>query len=138
MSNKKNVKVSISSIAGEERITQEAHGELYLREDKVYVRYEETSAEMGKTLTMVKIAPGELKIMRSGEVGAEQTFVPGQSRRGWYRAAGGSLPIDIHTRTYTRQLVEGIGRIQWSYDLYVEEEHAGLYTLTLTIQEDVT
>ncbi|WP_405081349.1 DUF1934 domain-containing protein [Paenibacillus chitinolyticus] len=137
MSNKKNVRIRITSVAGQESIIQEASGELYIREGKVYVLYQETSEEMGSTSTMVKAGPEELKITRKGQVGSEQTFVAGHSRTGWYRMPEGSIPMETRTRTYVRNLQDGIGVIDWSYDLYVGEEHAGLYTLSLTIQEDV-
>ena len=42
----------------------------------------------------------------------------------------------MQTHGVAVDLVQGLGSVKWSYDLYVHGEHAGIYRIQLRIQEE--
>jgi uncharacterized beta-barrel protein YwiB (DUF1934 family) len=134
MKPKQQVRLRIESRSGKEVIVQEALGLLYPKGDHFYIRYDEAEAEMGRTITMVKLENGQARIIRQGDVQSEQTFVPGEKRLGFYQTSQGKLTLEVHTHSYANDLQDGPGTAAWSYDLYVAGEHAGRYQIKLSIQ----
>jgi uncharacterized beta-barrel protein YwiB (DUF1934 family) len=133
---KQRVRVRIESRQDEQDSVQALLGDLYLKGDHAYIRYEESAAELGKTITLLKVEPGQIRIIRQGDVESEQTFAPGEKRIGFYKTIQGRLELEMHTQELAANIVLGLGSVIWSYDLYVQGEHAGLYRIQLWIQEE--
>lgn len=134
MTAKRKVRVRLDSVNGGQQIVHEAEGDLYKKNDHIYIRYEETEPEMGQTTTIVKIEKNRMKIMRHGEISSEQSFIPGESTNGFYQTVQGRLILVIQTHSLHNRLNDnGTGELEWSYDLEVMEEQAGLFTIKLTI-----
>ena len=55
---------------------QKARGDLYRKGDHTYIRYEEEPNELGRTVTLIKLEDNQIRIVRQGDVQAEQTFRP--------------------------------------------------------------
>jgi len=136
MTSKKQVLVQIDSSQDGHNLTQRVSGELFVKGRQIYLRYREPSPEMGNTLTTVKIGGQEIKLIRHGDIRSEQTFIHGGKRNGYYETQHGMLSLETQTRWIRQNLSEGLGSLEWEYDLHVMEEHAGTYTLKLVIQED--
>ncbi|MBP1994964.1 DUF1934 domain-containing protein [Paenibacillus eucommiae] len=136
MTPKQRVHIRIESQQAEEQTVQLAEGELYPKGDHAYIRYEEADSGLGQTFTILKLEPDQIRIIRQGNVKSEQTFVRGEKRIGFYETVQGKLELEMHTRDLTAELIQGIGWAAWSYDLYVQGEHAGLYTIKLWIREE--
>lgn len=135
MTSKERVLIRIESMADGQKSLQSAEGDLYLKGGHAYIRYEESSADLGRTTTLLRMDPSQLKIIRQGDIQSEQTFVPGEKRTGFYQTAQGKLQLETHTHEWSVELNRGIGSVSWSYDLYMAGEHAGLYRLKLSIHE---
>jgi uncharacterized beta-barrel protein YwiB (DUF1934 family) len=136
MTAKQRVQIQIESRVDGQKTLQEANGDLYLKGDHAYIRYEEAAAELGRTITLIRLEHTQLKIIRQGDIASEQTFVPGEKRIGFYQTAQGKLELEVHTHKWSADLRSGLGSMSWSYDLYMAGEHAGLYRLKLSIQEE--
>jgi uncharacterized beta-barrel protein YwiB (DUF1934 family) len=133
---KQTVHIRIKSAFNEETLVLEVQGELYRKQRNDFLRYKEpASAEMGNTMTTMKLGPHEVKIIRHGDVEAEQTYIPLAQTGGTYRSSLGILEMQAYTHYVHHQLVEGRGNVSWSYDLFVAEAFAGTYTITVEIQE---
>lgn len=130
------VRIRIESRSGGESVVQTAEGNLYLKGNHTYIRYEEPPEELGRTVTLLKLSPGELRIIRQGDVQAEQTFVPGEKRIGFYQTAQGRMELDIQTHEFRSESGQGSRTLTWSYDLYAAGDHAGRYRIKLSIQEE--
>src|SRR3954452_17977062 len=94
---KKKVKLRIETTINEESSTVHALGELYVKDHAVYVRYVEPSAEMGQTITIVKLQTDSVKIIRHGDVEMEQLFSTGNVTNGMYNPPQGALGLEVST-----------------------------------------
>jgi uncharacterized beta-barrel protein YwiB (DUF1934 family) len=134
MTARRKVRIRLDSLNREQRIVHDVEGDLYEKNDHFYIRYEETEPEMGRTTTIVKIEKSRVKIMRHGEVSSEQIFLPGEPTYGFYQTAQGKMILGVRTHFLHNRLNDnGTGELEWSYDLEVMEELAGLFTIKLTI-----
>jgi uncharacterized beta-barrel protein YwiB (DUF1934 family) len=136
MEQKRRVRIRIESRQDEQETLLLAEGDLYPKGDRFYIRYEEPDSELGRTSTMLKLESGQIRIIRQGDVESEQTFVRGERRIGFYQTVQGRLELEMHTHDLVSEVIQGIGWVSWSYDLYVQGEPAGLYTIKLWIREE--
>ena len=130
------VRIKLESEWDEERAEQQFSGQLYRKGTAIYVQYMEEDEQAGLTRTLVKLAEREIKIIRRGQVEAEQTFSVHEERRGHYRTELGTLPVVTRTLHMNVRMVNGSGEAEWSYQLWIAEEAAGTFNLKLTIQEE--
>jgi uncharacterized beta-barrel protein YwiB (DUF1934 family) len=130
------VSIRIESRSGNQRIVQEAFGDLYERGGRVYIRYPETAPEYGRTMTMIKLEPSAVAIVRQGDVRSDQTFVPGQRRIGYYETAQGRLELAVRTHRAGVDMSGPSGTVELHYELEVAGESAGTYIVKLTIREE--
>ena len=134
MSDKMPVKLRIVSDSGGETIRQTVAGFRYVRGVNQIFRYEEEEPGMGRTITLLKVSPDEIRIVRQGDVESEQTFAVGETRPGYYRTPQGTLHLTTRTEGVQVELDEGLGRICWTYEMQVSGESAGIYQLDIHIQ----
>ena len=130
------VTIRIASKSDEHTALRTARGELTVRKDTVFLRYDEPDEEMGKTVTTVKVKSGQITVIRHGDVESCQTFSAEKSEPGYYATPLGNLPLITKTRYIHNRLQNGLGTLKWSYDLFVSEQYAGQMELTLDIQEE--
>lgn len=141
---RRRVDITLESFAAGERIVRRMEGDLFLKGEQVYVRYDEPpEAEMGRTITTVKAERGELRIVRHGDVRFEQTFIPGKRHIGYLQTPQGRMELETETLSLDVQQddspnsLDGINApagpltIGWSYKLSVMGEEAGEYRLLL-------
>lgn len=131
----KPVSIQIVSVQDGEHWCQEVEGLLYFKNDSYYVRYEELEDALGKTTTTIKINENFIRVIRHGQTESEQTFILHQMQQGYYKLPQGRTPLQTFTHAVDNQLSQGIGKLHWIYDLYLDEEHAGKVELTLHIEE---
>ncbi|OPH49001.1 hypothetical protein BC351_37865 [Paenibacillus ferrarius] len=136
MTAKARVRIRIESRSGSETTVQKARGDLYRKGNHTYIRYEEEPNELGRTVTLIKLEENQIRIVRQGDVQAEQTFVAGEKRIGYYQTPQGRLELEIETHELKSEAEQGIGITRWSYDLYASGAHAGAYRIKLLIQEE--
>jgi uncharacterized beta-barrel protein YwiB (DUF1934 family) len=136
MTAKERVRIRIESRSGSETTVQKARGDLYRKGNHTYIRYEEEPNELGRTVTLIKLEENLIRIVRQGDVQAEQTFVAGEKRIGFYQTTQGRLELEIETHELTSEAEQGIGITRWRYDLYASGTHAGTYRIKLLIQEE--
>ncbi|WP_036746751.1 DUF1934 domain-containing protein [Paenibacillus sp. UNC451MF] len=127
------VSVNIESYSEDQRVQQQVDGDLYQKGDHYYLRYEESDPEMSGTMTTIKLERERIRLLRSGNVRSELTFVQGQSCRGVYEMPQGTLQMHTLTNSLIMELTGGLGTVDWSYDLYVLGEKSGSFRLKVTI-----
>lgn len=136
MTAKRKVRITLDSANMGQHIVQEAEGDLYLKNDHIYIRYEETQPETGRTTTTMKIDVDRMKIIRHGQISAEQTFLPGEWMNGYYQTVHGKMNLRLYTHYLHTKLDDcGNGLVEWEYDLEVMDDPAGLFTIKLTITD---
>lgn len=116
----------------EETINIKTKGILTLKGEQYYLVYEETQNE--KTIrTTVKLSGQNALILRSGGVKMRLPLERGEFQNGSYETQYGTMIIT----TNTKHLHFEVGRFQVEYELIINEEVAGTYTLELTYTEEI-
>lgn len=133
MEEKTSVLLTVINDSGEERIRLSYRADRYTKGANQYFRYKEQE-DMGDTITLLKIGPDEIRIVRQGDMESEQAFAVGEIRAGYYRTAQGLLSITTRTSRISVQLTEGLGTVEWDYELQLAGEPAGDYRLYLEIR----
>jgi len=114
----------------EETINLETTGTLTLKGSQYYLVYEEMQDEKA-VRTTVKLSGESALILRSGGVKMRLPFERGELQTGSYDTPYGILKIT----TNTKHLHFDDGHFQVEYELIVNEEVAGTYTLELIYTE---
>src|SRR5699024_10853918 len=134
MINKKTVRIRIESVSQGQRVDMTVPAQMNFRNGAVYYRYNEPGKEMNGTTTTVKVRSEEIKVMRHGQIRSEQSFSLGTELPGFYQLSLGpagvqQLRLKTRTKRLHTQLVDGLGVMDWAYELDVDGELAGAYEL---------
>lgn len=143
MNEKKNVKITVVS-KQEEVVTQYFNGELYVKGQVVYIKYVEI-IEQQEIRHLIRYTPNEIKITRHGLVQSEQTYRVHERRVGSYD----NKMIRLNVEAFTKRLVATdvhnnaiIGmpkalpfHLNFDYDLFVDGQSTGSFSIKITIQE---
>ena len=114
----------------EETVNIKTKGTLTLKGNQYYLVYEEVQDE--KTIrTTVKLSGQNALILRSGGVKMRLPFERGELQTGSYDTQYGTMIIT----TDTKHLYFEEGHFQVEYELNINNEVAGTYTLELTYTE---
>jgi uncharacterized beta-barrel protein YwiB (DUF1934 family) len=135
MTEKRNVKLQITSQTEGQTIEQTFNAELYVKGDSCYYRYNETDENMGRTVTTLKVEPQQIRIIRHGDVQSEQSFALQSHKTFYYQTPQGRLELTTYTHEINVSLTEQVGTISWSYDLFVVGGLSGTYSLTVEISD---
>lgn len=133
MENKQRVLLTVVNDTGDETLRLSYPADRYVKGSNQYYRYREQE-DMGNTSTLLKIGPDEIRIVRQGDMESEQAFAVGELRTGYYRTDQGLLSIATRTSRISVRLHEGIGTVEWDYELQLAGEPAGNYRLALEIR----
>lgn len=132
---KRAVHIKIDSYAEEQHIVQHVHGDLYKKGEHYYLRYDETEPEMQGTVTTIKLERERIRIVRHGSVRSEQEFAVGRPLQGLYETPQGRMGLETVTHAMHYDWIDGLGTVEWSYDLFVMGDAAGTYRLRFHIRE---
>lgn len=142
MNQRANVQVVLESKVDGQMERHRYKGEWFRKEKSVYVRYLESDG----TRALIRYAPGELSLKRSGGVESEQLFVPGQSRGGSYRTPQAAIQLETETSFLGAKRESGEAvelpdslpfELEWRYVLKVGGQVAGKFHICLRIQEEL-
>ena len=124
----------------EENIELITFGTLHHMPNATYIRYIEHVENNGKINTTVKYDGDEMLIIRSGAVKMKQLYKIGTETSGSYDSIHGTL--DLTTRTnkleHTIHPETNEETFHVSYNLFLQHENVGNYSLTLTVKEEKT
>lgn len=134
-SQKRNVRVRLTTVNDGQQMVVDARGEAYFRSGNTYIRYKETSPDLEGVTTTVKLGPEGITVLRHGTVRAEQRFTVGKPAVGYYQTAQGSFPLETRTERVEVRLQQGVGTAVWAYELWVGGAEAGYFQVNLDVQE---
>ncbi|MDF2926023.1 MAG: hypothetical protein K0R57_4937 [Paenibacillaceae bacterium] len=125
------VQLTIESINEGGRVVQQANARLYERDGRTYYYYEEPRSEMGRIVSILRVEPDYIRLLRQGDIESEQQFRVGTRLPGYYDTIHGRLELDTETTELDNRLENGIGTLSWSYELYVSGERTGFHQLLI-------
>ncbi|GAB0169039.1 DUF1934 domain-containing protein [Lysinibacillus sp. CTST325] len=109
-------------------------GQLLEKAGSIYLKYEEVQED--KTIrTTMKLGNEQALIMRTGAVKMRLPLNIIEQQMGHYESDFGSMPLVVDTKemTFTKQAVSGDFHVQ--YDLLMDGQSVGNYTLDITFTE---
>lgn len=127
------VELTIRSVSDGGTVVQKMQGVLYAREGKWFYRYREPESEMGRVVTLLRVEPDLIRLLRQGDIQSEQQFRLGRRLPGYYDMAHGRMELDADTREMRIELEDGLGIMEWAYDLYVSGEQTGSHRLSVEV-----
>ncbi|SDD19177.1 Uncharacterized beta-barrel protein YwiB, DUF1934 family [Paenibacillus sp. UNCCL117] len=135
------VRVRLHSFAESQRTVSDMPGFLVRKQDCLYLRYEEPQeAQMGRTMTTMRLTPEEVRIIRHGDVRFEQTFAAGGRHIGYLDTAHGRMELEAVTHAFGLRLPERGGDLpfeaSWLYELTVMGEAAGRVEVRLEVRAE--
>ncbi|WLR50755.1 DUF1934 domain-containing protein [Bacillus tianshenii] len=127
----------IRDSAQRETIAIESSGMKYMKNDALFLTFDEEIEGAGKVKTIMKLNEQELYIMRSGAVSMRQTFQKGEETSGVYQSPYGAMQMKTNTERISYQFDERSkkGKLDIAYRLSMQGEEAGRHRLTLTFKE---
>lgn len=110
------------------------HGSFVEKSGTPYLRYEEVQ-ENQTIKTTIKLASNRAVIIRNGAVSMRLPLNTEQQEHGQYKNALGSIPIETKTHMVTFDQLNQSGRFRANYDLLIEGNSVGTYSLEIEYQE---
>ncbi|MBB6670574.1 DUF1934 domain-containing protein [Cohnella nanjingensis] len=84
----------------------------------------------------VSVLKGDVRVVRQGELGVEQTFRLGAAAQGAIHTPQGSLPVEAFTHELQAELTDAGGTLAWRYDMRMEDQDMGHFEIGLDIREE--
>ncbi|XKH50354.1 DUF1934 domain-containing protein [Chryseomicrobium palamuruense] len=108
------------------KMTQEYHratGSMYYKQQKRFLRFEEVTEEITKTLVKFEGSGGYIR--RRGVADMRIEFELGQKTKGHYTMHGHTMPLEV----FTSRIIHTEGHDRIEYSLYQDSEKMGDYTI---------
>jgi len=123
---------------GRETVKFDTNGLYYKKDEFTYLLFEEKHEDRKVKATM-KIGQGEVTIIRNGGVTMRHVYRINETTEGSYGNELGMWVTKAHTKKMQFLITEGPlkGILQLGYKLYVGDESAGSYTITVNIEEEL-
>ncbi len=120
-----------------ENVTIEAKGQYYIKDEATFLRFIENN-DTGNVNTIIKIADGEVLILRSGAVKMRQFFAKGKKAIGNYESPHGvfELLTDTNNIEFTPSKHSLKGKLFLAYQLQMQGDQVGRYAMTITYEEE--
>jgi uncharacterized beta-barrel protein YwiB (DUF1934 family) len=131
MDHKYEVHIQMESVWEEETTIQLAEGVLYERSDSWFLRYEEPDADQGAITATIKFTRDQIKLMRRGAVESDMTFERNRTHSGFYSTPLIQMELETLTTEIQVELIEGKGKLVWSYLLKSQADSSSLRHVTV-------
>nr|WP_282580106.1 DUF1934 domain-containing protein [Natroniella sulfidigena] len=133
------VEIEINSLqdTGQDEIefSSQVTGKLYYRNGVYYLKYEEVLEGLEGTKTTLKIKEDAVTLIRRGQVGGTQEFLPEKRTSFDYQTPYGKLPLEIEVEKLAVTAAEQTGEIKLKYRLYEQQRLVSCNQLNITYKE---
>ncbi|PEC50416.1 hypothetical protein COJ46_08260 [Bacillus sp. AFS077874] len=121
---------------GRDKISFQANGLYYKKDDISYLLFDENHEDRKVKATM-KIGKGEVTIIRNGGVMMRHQYRVNETTEGTFSNELGVFQTKAYTKKLQFLVSEGPlkGVLQLGYKLFVGDENAGSYNITVSIKE---
>jgi uncharacterized beta-barrel protein YwiB (DUF1934 family) len=114
-------------------------GRYYEKNGSQFITYEEVT-ESGKIKNVIKISNNQVLIMRNGAINMRFSLQKGVKTEGSFENQYGSFPLILNTNKiyfdWDKERQEG--ELLFSYELYMQHEVVGIYTLSFQLKKEET
>lgn len=99
------------------------------------IRYKENADTSEEVSTMVRSGVDQLTIIRRGDISYRQVYRPGQVTESTLTTPGGIMEMEVRTNNYERKMEQDHGKIQFSFELWMNRQQLGTYQLAISWSE---
>lgn len=108
----------------QEIIENEYNGQFYIKNEKLYLSYEDHGEGIDGAQTVVKIDPERERVLllRQDPAAMKQDFVVGKKQKGYFNTAYGEIKIAVKTTKLEIDISDNTGIIKINYQLFLGGE----------------
>src|SRR6056297_3654550 len=126
----KNVSIKLENIQEiiddneKQQINNNYQGEFYIKNEKLYLSYEDDAEGMDGAQTIVKIDPEQERVLllRHEPAAMKQDFVCGEKQEGYFKTAYGEIKMAVKTKRLEMEISENTGMIRINYQVFLGGE----------------
>jgi uncharacterized beta-barrel protein YwiB (DUF1934 family) len=126
----KNVSIKLENVQQliddqeKQRINNQYQGEFYIKNEKLYLKYEDDAEGIDGAQTVVKIDPEQERVLllRQEPAAMKQDFVCGEKQQGYFETAYGEIKMAVKTKSLEMEISENRGLIRINYQVYLGGE----------------
>lgn len=140
---KSNVNISIRGMQNnsqEETVEVVSFGEMYERDNQIFVSYEEASdeeagADCDIIKSLMKVCPGQVEIIKRGAAETHMVFVEGKDTISYYSTPFGEMEVSIHTDHLEKMETERGFQILLKYALEINSAHVSDCNVDIRVEQ---
>lgn len=126
----KNVSIKLENIQQlvddqeKQSINNQYQGEFYIKNEKLYLKYEDDAEGIDGAQTVVKIDPERERVLllRQQPAAMKQDFVCGEKQEGYFKTAYGEIKMAVKTKRLEMEISEQKGLIRINYQVFLGGE----------------
>lgn len=107
-----------------QKINNQYQGEFYIKNDKLYLKYEDDAEGIDGSQTILKIDPQRERVllMRQKPAAMKQDFICGKKLEGYFKTAYGEIKMAVKTKRLEMELSDNTGLIRINYQVFLGGE----------------
>jgi uncharacterized beta-barrel protein YwiB (DUF1934 family) len=126
----KNVSIKLENIQEiiddneQQQINNNYQGEFYIKNEKLYLSYEDDAEGMDGAQTIVKIDPEQERVLllRHEPAAMKQDFICGKKQEGYFETVYGEIKMAVKTKRLEMEIGEDSGLIKINYQVFLGGE----------------
>jgi uncharacterized beta-barrel protein YwiB (DUF1934 family) len=126
----KNVSIKLENVQQiiddqeKQRLNNQYQGEFYIKNEKLYLSYQDDAEGMDGARTVVKIDPERERVLllRHQPAAMKQDFVIGKKQEGYFKTAYGEIKMAVKTKRLEMEISENAGLIRINYQVFLGGE----------------
>ncbi|RAK09842.1 uncharacterized beta-barrel protein YwiB (DUF1934 family) [Halanaerobium saccharolyticum] len=126
----KNVSIKLENVQQliddqeKQRLNNQYQGEFYIKNEKLYLSYQDDAEGIEGARTVVKIDPERERVLllRQEPAAMKQDFVIGKKQEGYFKTAYGEIKMAVKTKRLEMEISENAGLIRISYQVFLGGE----------------
>lgn len=107
-----------------QKINNQYQGEFYIKNDKLYLKYEDDAEGIEGAQTVVKIDPERERVLllRQDPAAMKQDFVCGKKQEGYFKTDYGEIKMAVKTKKLEMEISDNAGLIRINYQVFLGGE----------------
>jgi len=126
----KNVSIKLENVQQiiddqeKQQINNSYQGEFYIKNEKLYLRYEDDAEGVDGAQTVVKIDPERERVLllRQEPAAMKQDFVCGKKQEGYFKTAYGEIKMAVKTKRLEMEIGDNAGLVRIDYQVFLGGE----------------
>jgi|GEM_PF-996888 uncharacterized beta-barrel protein YwiB (DUF1934 family) len=126
----KNVSIKLENVQKliddqeKQQLNNNYQGEFYIKNEKLYLKYEDDAEGIDGAQTIVKIDPERERVLllRQEPAAMKQDFVCGKKQEGYFKTAYGEIKMAVKTKRLEIEIGDKSGLIRINYQVFLGGE----------------